>query len=469
MERGTRRTMMLSVTAAVVIALPVLAARSGFAAQVTGRAVSVSSMGQLSAAVDTARPGDTITVANGVYSTGTVRVTHSGTATAPITITAASVGAAELAGTAQIELVGASHVIVAGFTFSSSAGLAVPVGANADRITRNTFQGGADIYLSVAADDTEVDHNTFQHKTTHGVFLAVIGPGDNGMAQRVHVHHNYFFDHQYKGTNGGEAVRFGQSNRQHGDARGLIEYNLFEKADGDSEAITVKSSNNIVRYNTIINSRGTLSLRHGRGTTVEGNFVIGGHTGIRFFGNDHTIINNVVQDSAGQPLEVGGGEIKDDTGSTTDHEAADHCVVAFNTFVGTGGSVVRYGSDKKFAPSDVTLADNIMVGKGGSAVAGTGSALKFGGNILSGASGGSMPASGYRTTDPKLTRDAAKVFRLSAGSPAIDAATGSFPQVTADIDATARTGAKDVGADEYAATGPQRRPLTAADVGPKAP
>ena len=99
-----------------------------------------------------------------------------------------------------------------------------------------------------------------------------------------------------------EAIRFGLSGRQHADARGVIERNLFERADGDSEAISIKSSNNVVRANTLRDTRGTISLRHGSGTTVEGNFILGGRSGIRFFGNDHTIVNNVVQASSGLPM-----------------------------------------------------------------------------------------------------------------------------------------------------------------------
>src|SRR5262249_12603098 len=143
-------------------------------------------------------------------------------------------------------------------------------------------------------------------------------------------------------------IRFGLSSRQHGQAYGVIEYNLFEKADGDSEAVSVKSSNNIVRYNTIINSRGTISLRHGWNNTVEGNILIGGTTGIRFCGNYHTVTNNLVQDTAGQPIEVGGGEIRDDTNNTTAHEAADHALVAFNTITGTSGRLVAYDSGKPY-------------------------------------------------------------------------------------------------------------------------
>jgi parallel beta-helix repeat protein len=473
MNRRLRRKMALGAATATALAVPLAVAWPSLAAQNPTRAprtMSVSSVRALSSAITAAVPGDHITVAAGAYRSGTIRVNRSGTAAQPITISAATVGGTEIGGSTKFDLAGASHVVIEGFVFTSTADLTVPVGSTANRITRNVFQSNkSGAYLTVSADDTEVDHNTFRNKTTSGVFLQVNGPGAHDMAKRVHVHHNYFFNHQFKGDNGGESIRFGLSGRQHADARGLIEYNLFEKADGDSEAISIKSSDNVVRYNTLINTRGTVSLRHGWGTTVEGNYVIGGHSGIRFFGNDHTIVNNVVQDSAGLPLEVGGGEIRDDTASTTAHEAADHCVVAFNTLVATTGNVVKYGSDKKFAPSDVTLADNVIVGKGGSAVRGTGGSLKFQGNILSGASAGTMPSSGFKTADPKLARGAGNLFRLTAGSPAIDAALGSFPQVTLDMDATTRSGAKDVGADEFAASGPQRRPLTTADVGPDAP
>ena len=100
----------------------------------------------------------------------------------------------------------------------------------------------------------------------------MVGPS-GAMAQRVHVHHNYFYNHQFKGANGGESIRLGLSGRQHAEPTALIENNLFEKADGDSEAISIKSSDNVVRYNTIPDSKGT-SLRHGN-TRVEGNILFG--------------------------------------------------------------------------------------------------------------------------------------------------------------------------------------------------
>jgi chondroitinase B-like protein len=437
------------------------------ATEASPRTLAVSSAGQLSAALAQARPGDRVEVAAGDYG-ALIRVGRSGTAQAPITLVAATPGQARFTGSGGLDLTGVSHVVVQGFVFANDAGLTVPGDAASNQVTRNVFQGdpsGAD--LTVKANDTEVDHNTFQNRTAEGVYLQVVGPGSHDMAQRVHVHHNYFYNHQFKGNNGGESIRFGLSGRQHAVANGLIEDNLFNKADGDSEAISVKSSDNVVRYNTIINSRGTLSLRHGWNTLVEGNILIGGTTGIRFFGNNHTIINNIVQDTAGTAMEFGGGEVRDDTTSGTDHEAADHCVVAFNTLSGSG-NIVWFNSSKPFPPSDDTLADNVMLGHNTAVGKGTGSSAHFMGNILFGASAGSLPSGAYRTADPKLAKDAHGLLRPAATSPVVGTATGSFPQVTLDIDQQTRPGTKDVGADQYNPTTPAR-PLTTADVGPAAP
>jgi hypothetical protein len=433
------------------------------------RTLAVSSTNQLATALTQARPGDRVEVAAGDYGTAPVRVTRSGTAEAPITITATAPGQTRFTGAGGLDLTGVSHVVVQGFVFDNNAGLTVPGDAAANRVTRNTFSGnpsGAD--LTVKANDTEVDHNTFQNRTSQGVYLQVVGPGSKDMAQRVHVHHNYFYNHQFKGDNGGESIRFGLSGRQHAVANGLIEDNLFNKADGDSEAISVKSSNNVVRHNTIINSRGTLSLRHGWNTLVEGNILIGGTTGIRFFGNNHTIINNVVQDTTNTAaMEVGGGEVRDDTTSGTNHEAADHCVVAFNTLSGAS-NLIWFNSGKPYPPSDTTVADNVLLGKGTAAGKGTGSSSHISGNILFGSSAGTLPSGGYRTVDPKLAKDSHGLLRPAASSPVIGAATGSLPQVTQDIDQQSRPSAKDVGADQYNSATPAR-PLTTADVGPTAP
>src|SRR5690349_17734856 len=95
MHRRLRRTMALGIGAAFLVAIPVAIAWPSLAAQTTNRAprtVSVASLPALSTALSAAVPGDHIVVADGVYNSGTVKVTRSGTAAAPITVSAADTG-----------------------------------------------------------------------------------------------------------------------------------------------------------------------------------------------------------------------------------------------------------------------------------------------------------------------------------------------------------------------------------------
>ena len=107
--------------------------------------------------------------------------------------------------------------------------------------------------------------------------------------------------------------------------------------------------------------------------------------------------------------------------------------------------------------------------RGGALLTGTGTQLRDEGNVLFGGTPGSFPKGTFRMVDPRLVPGDGGLLRLSSGSPAIDAGVGGYPMVSLDMDGQSRTGPKDVGADEFGAAGPQHRPLTAADVGPKAP
>lgn len=226
-----------------------------------------------------------------------------------------------------------------------------------------------------------------------------------------------------------------QSHKQSKSANAVVEHNLFEKANGDAEAISVKSSDNTVRYNTIRDSRGFLVLRHGNRTVVEGN------------------------------LLFGSGSEADSGPTSKEHDRPDRVTVAFNTVLGTSAVIDSDGG--AFKPKDCVVANNIVKGTSGKLVDMTsGATVRYEGNILWGASAG-IP-SGYRAVDPKLVQDPAGLHRLSTGSPAIDTSAGSHPYVTTDFDPHPRTGRLDIGADEFG--GPAvRRALTKADVGPTAP
>ncbi|WP_394834267.1 polysaccharide lyase 6 family protein [Pendulispora rubella] len=435
------------------------------------RVIPVSSIAKLQAALDAAAPGDRIELANGSYTLSSpIRFSRSGTATQPITVAAQNVGGAELTGSALFEFGTLSYVTISGFRVTTSAPVSISSKTNHVRFSRNTVQisGSTKNWLTVTANDTEVDHNTFQNKSTEGVFLQISGLTDD-MAKGVKVHHNYFYNHTFGGTNGGESIRLGLSDRQHVSAGATVEHNLLEKANGDSEAISVKSSDNVVRYNTLRNSKGSIVLRHGNRNRVEGNIELGGSSGIRLYENDHVIVNNLIQGGSGQII-VGSGELKDDTASGTEHARVDRALIAFNTVVGSGILLDIGPGNDPYGPDDCTFANNILQGSGSGSLVRVGKAsnLHWQGNILWGGSAGG--ASGYRLVNPQLEADANGLYRLASGTgPAVGTAQGSYSQVTLDFDLQPRSGAMDVGADEFVEGGSSRRPLTTADVGPSAP
>ncbi|MER5208354.1 polysaccharide lyase 6 family protein [Streptomyces sp. NPDC002825] len=437
----------------------------------------VTSLTALQTAIDRAVPGDRIVVADGTYtvpSGGSIDVSgRSG-----ITIVSQTRGGAVLRGERSFVLDGASAVTISGFALRQSGTLAIPAGSTGIRLTRNDIRfadvDGLD-WVLVEGDDAKIDRNHFHDRTTQGIFLVVDGPGTTAVAQRLHIFKNHFSHHLYTGANGGEAIRLGVSSRALSRADAVVEYNLFEHCDGDPEAVSVKSSGNTIRYNTIRDSQGGIVLRHGNGSTVEGNWLLGGKEGIRLYGNDHLIVNNHIAGLTGRALVIGSGTTRDHhEGETTEerrgNDACDRAVIVHNT-LRSNKSSLSGETTRPYEPRDVTVADNLVVGDSGSLVAmGATSGFVWQSNILWGAaSDGNIPAGGYTRVDPRLTPSTDGVHRLASNSPAIGAATlTTTTPVADDIDGHARGTARDIGSDEYATVAPVRRPLTSTDVGPNA-
>ncbi|NGY61009.1 lyase [Lentzea sp. NEAU-D13] len=418
--------------------------------------VNVPNVASLQAAINSARDGQRIELANGVHRADKpIKITKS-----KITIAAKNAGRTVFS-TGGFEFGKVRNVTIEGFVFDGTSKLDVT--AEATRITRTTFngdKGGAS--LTVSANDVEVDHNTFSNRTTEGVFLQIAGP-DGKIAQRTKVHHNYFYNHSYSGLNGGESIRLGYSYKQQLSAYAVIENNLFDKANGDSEAISVKASDNTIRFNTIRNSKGYIVLRHGHRSVVEGNLLFG--SGIRFHGNDHKVFNNYVENSGDRAIVFGKGSETDSGPTSKLHDRPDRVTVAFNTLVGTGAVVESDTST--YAPKDCVFANNIIKGSSSKFIdMMSGSTVKYEGNIIWGGTAGI--SSGYRSVDPKLVRDSNGLLRLASGSPAIETSAGTYSYVTKDFDPQSRVGKPDVGADEYSSMA-SRKPLTPSDVGVSAP
>ncbi|HEV8484995.1 MAG TPA: polysaccharide lyase 6 family protein [Blastocatellia bacterium] len=438
------------------------------------RTFQVSSISALQSRINSSAPGDQITVANGVYTTSAaITIARQGTAAHPIVINAATTGGVEIRGAAGFSLNSpSSFVVIRGFRFTHAIGtVQVAAGTSHCRITRNVFQlTGEGRYLQVDGDDCEVDHNTFQNKSTLGQMFSIRGPGTSGMAQRTWVHHNLFQNFTSPGGNGAETLQIGLSGKSLTDAHSLIERNLFMRCDGENELISNKSSSNVFRYNTIRDTVGELTLRHGNKCTVHSNFFINSH-GLRFFGNDHQIFSNYFE-NCNPAIQIGNGDTEIPPGALTGHDRPDRVTVSFNTLINNIQNAVMPGRTNGLGATDLVFANNIIQSDSGTILSLGGPVTNptYEGNIVFGsAPNGDLPASGARRINPQLVRDSSGVFRLQSTSPAINTSVGSYPAVTIDMDGQARSGAKDVGADEFSTAAITVRPLTTANVGPNAP
>ncbi|WP_413666642.1 polysaccharide lyase 6 family protein [Mucilaginibacter sp. Mucisp86] len=451
--------------AVVLVTLLLLSSKTLLAGTVT-----VSSIADLQKAITQAKPGDVILLADGVYpTTEDIIVNEKGLQGKNIIIAAQHPGAAEITGKGGFSLISpAAYITIRGFKFTHAASRAkTGTGTSFCRFTQNIFETPGDGEdLTIAGSDQEIDHNTFQNKNAMGRFIAVRGQ-DKQIAERLHIHHNYFNNQASQGgKNGAEALQFGLSGFSLSSSNSIVEYNLFEKCEGENELISVKASAVTLRYNTIRNCPAQFTLRHGNKSLVYGNYFFN-TPGLRIFGDDHLIYSNYFENcSSAVVIGNGDGEVADGA-QLTSHDRPDRVLIAFNTLVNNKENIIQTARKNGMGATSITVANNIIQGGGPAAtIAGPYPDPQWAGNILFNVKdAGDMPAGSYTNIDPKLAKTSADAYHLEAGSPAVNHAIGSYPGIKFDMDGQPRTLPLDIGADELSNAFVQAHVLNPADVG----
>jgi poly(beta-D-mannuronate) lyase len=447
-----------------------------------GQIVNVATQTELQNALNNAVAGDEIILADGNYSAFKVRRKY-GTAETPVIVRAQNPrGAVFNAG--QMELQNTIYMTFEGFRWTLSTSIKLR-GTQFNRLTRNSFElnetGLTDLdWVSIGAADSHhnrVDHNDFKNKVTLGNYITLSGENAQ-VTQYDLIDHNYFFNLGPRADNEKETIRVGDSSVSQSSGFTVIEHNLFEQCDGDPEIVSVKTNDNIVRYNTFRRSKGGLTARQGNRSQLYGNFFLGENTegtgGIRAYGNDHKIFNNYFEGLTGTanyaPIAITNGDADGAELPGADqskHYRPQRITIANNTLVGNASNI-EIGGSYTLAPRDITLADNLIVGNAGEIVKYRTAPINpvYAGNIYDGTAvlGITATETQFRKADPLLVTENG-VQKLGAGSPAIDASANNYDYVAEDFEGQTRDALRDVGADEFGAFVSQRRPLTAANAG----
>ena len=271
----------------------------------------VKNIKEFNKAVSNAKPGTVITLANGVWKDAELVFEGNGTKEEPITLTVEEKGKVTLEGASNLQLAG-EYLIVEGLVFKNGF---TPTNAvisfrknrqeiaNNSRLTEcvidnfnNPERHVQDYWITIYGKNNRLDHNHISGKKNLGVTMIVGLDTKESLENNHKIDHNYFGPRPTFGNNGGETLRIGTSHHALENSNTLVESNYFDRCNGEHEIISNKSCQNTFKYNTFFECTGTLTMRHGNETLVDGNVFIGNGKpstgGVRVINETQTVINN---------------------------------------------------------------------------------------------------------------------------------------------------------------------------------
>ena len=450
--------------------------------------INVTSVSALQTAINSANTGDIINLANGHYTNNTFGISKSG-----ITVQAATPGGVYLDGNNNIVISGNSNTF-SGFQFTTnnmSGGLpvesptnAVTVNGNSNTITQLNFNGYfCSHMLMITGLNNVISYCNFQNKWTD---TSLTKGGDGDMVQIIpnatnpgnNVIRYCSFQHMPGGGGdwGNECIRIGDGAYSLMISRTVVEYCYFEDTGlGDSESISVKSRENILRYNTQNNNPNAMfSFRNGDNNVAYGNFFIASG-GIRCKQSNNIYCYNNYFQAAGtnQNSSLPGSGTAPVYLEYFGAGYGDNFNFINNTFYGCTANIIQTPL------TNCNWANNIFYKSSPAIFSGTTSGQSFNGNIYNSSTLGLTIASGMNNTDPKLALNSDGYYSIGSSSPAINASSAIYPKIyfipgidtlLLDIQGQARPvlrAQRDVGCEEYNASGTViNRPLKLTDVGP---
>ena len=439
--------------------------------QVGAAIINVSSISALQSAINSSAPGDEIVIANGTYSGSTISIPSGKNG---VIVRSATPGGVFLTGTCAITIGGNSNIF-SGFRFNSSStgNIVVVVTGSYNHVTQLDFNGVSTqkyIHLNTPGLHNVISYCNFKNKPTGATIVNLVHVSADASNPGYHnIQRCSFQDMPGAGGDAGnECIRLENGAQSTRIARTVIEYCYFSNTQGgDSETISFKCRENVVRYCTMTNNQNAqFVFRNGNDNVAYGNFFMGA-AGFRVKeANNCYMYNNYFENSG-----VGG------INGCVEYVAApgfgQNIHFTHNTVVNSG--VIHFEGQ-----TANQWANNIFSYASGNIFSGTPSGITFLGNMYQGTLGVSIP-SGMTSVNPQLARNSDGWLGLAAASPAIDAGDGTWPALmdianvdddptlTLDTSGQSRPASKilkDVGCDEYGVNVTLNRPLALSDVGP---
>ena len=444
--------------------------------------INVSSIAALQNACDNSNSGDIIILANGTYQDVSLNVNNSN-----ITVMAQTSGRVFLNGYDDINIYG-NNVNFTGFQFTSGdigSSYLIEVYGSRNKLTHLNFSNySAKKYIEIKAGTqyNEISYCNLEKKPATAVTGCTIQISTSATVPGYHKIMYCSFQNYYGvgGDNGNEPVRIGLGAEYLNKSRTVVDHCYFNNTGlGDSESISIKCQENVVRFCTFTNQQNAmLSFRNGDFNVAYSNFFINAG-GIRVKeANNIYCYNNYFENSGGNAtgavIYVYVAPLIPPTTAAPRTMNQDNINFIHNTFYNCGD--IDLGG---IGASNNTWANNIFKKSSGNVFINPNTGTSWVGNIYQGTLGISI-LSGMTSTNPFLALNSEGYYGLSSNSPINNANAGYLaildlinidddPNILFDISGQARPSTitlKDVGCDEYTTGTTTNHPLTLSEVGP---
>jgi len=330
-------------------------------------------------------PGDSIVMLNGTWKNQNISFKASGTENQPIVLMAETSGKTILTGNSKLSFSG-KYISIQGLYFKDgnlSGSDVISFRTSSTSLAENCRVTNTIIenynpplntvdskWISLYGKNNKVDHCSFINKTNSGTLLVVWLQG--GTIPNHIIDSNYFgyrnanVDANGKELNGQEIVRIGDSSTSLQTAGVVVSNNFFEHCNSEMETISNKSCGNIYTSNVFYECAGTLTLRHGNGCTVEGNYFFGNGIsetgGVRIVGEDHKVYNNYFENLRGTDYRAALCMVRGkENPALNEYYQVKNAVVIFNTMVNCKQAFsINYNSSSSvnLPPVGSTIAHN---------------------------------------------------------------------------------------------------------------
>ena len=364
---------------------------------VTHSSDTYSSLKLLLIAAKNALPGSVLKLHTGTHrDTGEYEILASG-----ITIEAKHSGKAIIkphSAGLMIKLIGDNNRIaglqfINGYGISDRGGLIEVTGSNNTLTNLNFYKIYVNHYINIIGGSqfNEISYCNFELKPKNKARAGtvVVIHTDPDVIGYHKVHHCSFQNMDGGGGDyGNEPLRVGMDGLDEPYiSRVIIEYNVFNNTYlGDSETISIKSRENIVRYNTFGQNQGAmLSFRSGDFNVAYGNWFIGsGGVRIKEVNNIY-IYNNYFQNAGSASDKTYSVDYYELEERDADLDLRNNITVYFNTFVES--EYVNLDTVAKPTSQSGWFANNIFIRRKGDLFTGIGMGINFLGNLYEGTLG----------------------------------------------------------------------------------